>query len=149
MPIEHSKVSQIIRADLKDVFDFVTDYENMPKWSKMFKNVKVLYKKGNTTKIECETRVLGIKFKGTVTGVIKPYEGVEEEVVSAGIITKDRLKFTKVPEGTRIDWSGEIVKLAGWMKIFAPLMKISFDKQVKKEFEVLAGYIESGKYKEI
>lgn len=143
--IEHGKVSQIIRADLKDVFDFVTNYENLPKWSKMFKNVKVLYKKGNTTKIECETKILGIKFKGTVTGIIKPYEEVEEEVVSDGTIIKERLRFTKVPDGTRIDWSGEVVKLGGWMKLFGPLMKYFYDKSVKKEFETLAKYIESGK----
>ena len=102
----------------------------------------------NSVKAELEIRILGVKFKATVTGVFKPYEEVVEEIViSDGTIIKERVKFTKVPERTRVSWTGEIIQLETWIKIFGPLMKWAFQNSVKKMFEDLGKYMESGKWK--
>jgi carbon monoxide dehydrogenase subunit G len=141
------EVSQIIKANREDVFK-TASYENIPQWSKTFKSLKIVSKNGNTVRAEVETRILGIKFKATVTGVFKPYEEVVEEIViSDGTITKERVRFTEVPEGTRVDWTGEVVQFGRWIKIFGPLMKWAFQKSVKKMFEDLGKYMESGKWK--
>lgn len=143
-----AEVSHIIKANHKDVFE-AASYENIPRWSKKFKNIKVVSKEGNTVKAELEIRILGIKFKAIVTGVFKPYEEVVEEIViSDGTITKERVRFTEVPEGTKVGWTGEVVHLGKWIKIFAPLMKWAFQKSVKKMFKDLGKYMESGKWKE-
>ncbi len=140
-----AEVSHIIKANRRDVFE-AASYENIPRWSKKFKNLKVVSKEGNTVKAELETRILGIKFKATVTGVFKPYEEVIEEIViSDGTITKERVRFTEVSEGTKVDWTGEVVQLGRWIKIFGPIMKWAFKRDVKKIFEELGKYMESGK----
>ncbi len=144
----HSEVSQIIKASREDVYN-LSQYENMPRWSMAFQSLKVVSKEGNTSNAELETRILGIKFKATVTGVWKPYEEVLEEIhIDDGTITKERVRFTKIPEGTRVDWSGDLIKLGKWTKIFGPLIKWGFQRSVKKEFENLAKYAESGKWKD-
>ncbi len=140
-----AEVSHIIKANRRDVFE-AASYENIPRWSKKFKNLKVVSKEGNTVKAELETRILGIKFKATVTGVFKPYEEVIEEIViSDGTITKERVRFTEVSEGTKVDWTGEVVQLGRWIKIFGPIMKWAFKRDVKKIFKELGKYMESGK----
>lgn len=141
------EVSQIIKAPREDVCN-LSQYENIPRWSKAFKSLKVVSREGNTVKAEVEVRILCIKLKATVTGVWRPYEEVVEEIViDDGTITKERVKFTEVPEGTRVDWTGDVVKLGKWTKIFGPLMKWAFQKSVKKMFGELGRYMESGKWK--
>lgn len=142
------EISQIIKANREDVYNSAA-YENIPRWSKAFKSLKVVSKEGNTVKAEAEVRILCIKFKAMVTGIWRPYEEVVEEIViDDGTITKERVRFTEVPEGTRVDWSGDLVKLGKWTKIFGPLLKFGFQRSVKKEFENLKKYVESGKWKE-
>jgi|GEM_PF-3665779 len=93
-------------------------------------------------KIKLGTRVLGIKFKATFSGLFKPYEElIEEIVISDGTITKERLRFTEVPEGTKVTWTGEVVQLGRWLRILGPLVKRAFQKSVKKMFEGLGKYM--------
>ena len=90
-----------------------------------------------------------MKLKATVTGVFKPCEEVVEEIViSDGTITKERVSFTEVPEGTRVSWTGEVVQLGRWIRIFGPLMKWAFQKDVKKMFRELGKFVESGEWKQ-
>ncbi|MDO8513105.1 MAG: hypothetical protein Q7S37_01240, partial [bacterium] len=88
-----------------------TNYENISKWSKSWKTGKVVSKVGDTTKWECEVSYFGIKFKALIIGKVKPYEAEEQVIIDDGSIIHDHLEFVEVPEGTRIDWSGDIPKL--------------------------------------
>ncbi len=58
------EVSQIIKAPREDVYN-LSQYENMPLWSKKFKSLKIVSREGNIVKAEVETRILGIKFMVT------------------------------------------------------------------------------------
>ena len=148
MPIKHGKVSQIIKAPLKEVFNFVIDLENAGKWSKTYKGIRLIEQDENHYQAEMEQRFLGKKFKATIIGQVTPYKKTVEEIrIDDGSIFEDVIEFSEIPEGTRIDWSGRIIKLGKWTKFFGPLGKFFFDKSVRKEFKSLAKYIESGEYK--
>lgn len=141
------KTSIIVRASRKNCFE-ASSYENVSVWSKMFSGGHVIEKRGNTVKYAADARIMGFKLRPVVTGIIKPHEVVEETIeLGDGSITKETMKYVEIPEGTRIEWSGHVVKSGKYLKWFGPILKIAFPLSVGHDLKNLKKFIESGEYK--
>lgn len=137
----HAETSQIIKADIQSVYEAI-QYENIPKWSKKFRNLKVFEVNGNTVKANLDIRVLGIQFKSVVTGTWSDNKVTEEIVSNDGTISKEMILLSSVPEGTKVEWSGDLVRLGKWTKAIGPAMGFFFQKDVEGDFKKLAKYLE-------
>jgi hypothetical protein len=138
----HADVRQFVRADRDKVME-ITAYENIPRWSKKFRDLEVIERSGNTVKARLDTRVMGIPLTAVVTGEWLDDRVVEEIRLSDGTVTLETIVYRRVPEGTDVEWSGRIVRFGSWTRLLGPLMGAFFAFDVKRDFKKLARYVAS------
>jgi hypothetical protein len=138
----HGETSQIVGADPKKVME-ITAYENIPKWSKKFRDLEVVERDGSIVKARLQTRVMGMRLTAVVTGEWRDDRVIEEVRISDGTVTHEMVVYREVPEGTRIEWSGSIVEAGKLTRFLGPLMGKFFEWDVKNDFKKLARYVAS------
>ena len=91
-------ISKVVKAKREDVFKVWTDYENMPRWSKAMKTVKVVSAMKNTLKLEWEGEFFGKRFKATEIDVLAPpTKVIEEWTTEDGTTYKAIVTFAEWP----------------------------------------------------
>jgi uncharacterized protein YndB with AHSA1/START domain len=76
-PSVHVEDAQFIRAPREQVFQAWTEYDAWPKVSPLFRRVTVAERVGNTTRVEMETRFMGLRMPRTEKHVLTPPEKIE------------------------------------------------------------------------
>jgi hypothetical protein len=138
----HADACQLVRADRSRVME-ITAYENIPRWSKKFRDLEVIERDGDIVKARLDTRVMGIPVTAVVTGEWRDDRVIEEIRLSDGTVTSETVIYREVPEGTNVEWSGRIVRLGSWTRLLGPLMGVFFAFDVKSDFKKLARYVDS------
>ena len=101
----------IVERPVEDVFAFVGNLENSPRWGRTRKSVKDPDSPDGVGAVfREETRILGekVKSQSEVTGLDPPTEFSYTNRFENGVIEETRIVFAAVEGGTRIDVAAEV-----------------------------------------
>jgi hypothetical protein len=138
----HAEANQLVKADRRTVME-MTAYENIPRWSRKFRDLEVTGREGDTVTARLDTRVMGVPLTAVVTGEWSDDRVVEEIRLSDGTVTSETVVYREVPGGTMVEWTGRIVRLGSWTRLLGPLMGVFFALDVKRDFKQLARHAAS------
>ena len=140
------KVSKVINRPISDVFAFVANFENNPKWEKNFQHVKLLQSTptGVGTTYHCEMKLPGqsatSKFKITE---FEPNKKIAFEGEAAGPATpKGSYLFEPVADGTRVTLLPK-PEFRGFFRLLEPLMAGYIRKQNEEHLGNLKRLLEA------
>ena len=118
----------------------MTDCESWPKWDPVaFTRVTVTERVGDTTRIDAETKFMGLRMRRTEKHVLTPPEKVE---VTGGVpnATNTTLwKFEAVPEGTMLTTVLE-ARFKGMLKLLQPIAEWQVRTVLRKWMQAFARY---------
>lgn len=135
----------IIHRPVEDVFDFVTDERNEPRY-----NAQML----RAEKVSAGPIGRGTRFQAESTGRPRPvpmtieftaYERPHRLASSTHLSTMDIrgiLTFDPVPEGTRMRWAWDL-EPRGMLKLLTPLVAVIGRRQEKTIWSGLKHYLEA------
>jgi carbon monoxide dehydrogenase subunit G len=134
----HLQGSWIINAPLEEVFNIITDFENMPKnFPKVAESVIITKREGNNLEIEAQVKSFGTTFPVKMKTKILPQRGFISDNQSSkfGTSGHEELLLKEVAGGTKIDYSYEVDIHKKWLRIIAkPLIGWFAMKFWKKAF---------------
>jgi|WetSurMetagenome_2_1015567.scaffolds.fasta_scaffold02030_11 hypothetical protein len=150
----HLQGSWIIKAPLKDVFDIITDFENMPKnFPRVAKLITITKRDGNRLEIDAEVKSFGTSFPVKMKTEIIPQKGFisDNESSKFGTSGHEELLLENVEGGTKINYIYEVDIHKKWLRIIAkPLIGWFAMKSWKKAFiDRLRELLEKNKNKKI
>lgn len=118
----HLQNSWIIKAPINEVFDIVTDFENLPKYfPKVANSVLIKKRSWNNLEIEANVKSFGKVFKVKMKTKIIPKIGFisDNESLEFGTTGHEELMLEKVKEGTKINYVYEVDIHKKWLRIIA------------------------------
>jgi len=118
----HLKKSWIIKAPIENVFDFITDFENMPRnFPKVTKSIIIKKKEGNNLEIEAQIKSFGTTFPVRMKTKILPQRGFisDNESFKFGTSGHEEFLLEKVKDGTKIDYTYEVNIHKKWLQTIA------------------------------
>jgi len=139
-------VDRVIKRPIEDVFSFVANFENHPKWEKNFQKVKRLSpaSSGVGTIYECQMKLPGqsVTSKFEITE-FEPNKKISFEGQAAGPAKpKGSFVFETVPDGTRLTLSPR-PEFRGFFKLLEPIMASYIRKQNEEHLDNLKRLLES------
>ncbi len=135
------ELSEVIRAAPEMVFSVMSDFERAPEYSEYWKSVKLLNRDGNTATYETVAEAEGRTLKSQ-TRVTYTNERIEAETIDGdGTGTKMTFIFKRVPDGTQLSLSGDIV-LPGFAKMLGGLVKDRIESGMRRELDAIKRHIE-------
>ncbi len=118
----HLENSWIIKAPLEEVFNIITDFENMPKFfPKVAESIIITKKKGNNLEIEAQVKSFGTTFPVTMQTTILPQKGFisDNQSLKFGTSGHEELLLKKVRGGTKINYIYEVDIHKKWLRVMA------------------------------
>lgn len=118
----HLENSWIIKAPIEEVFNMITDFENIPKYfPKVAKSVKIIKKENNTLDIEAQVKSFWKIFLVTMKTKILPQRGFISDNQSLNFWTSGHEEFLleKVDWWTKINYIYEVDIHKKWLRIIA------------------------------
>ena len=140
------QASTVIKRPVEDVFAFVSNFENHPKWEMNFQRVKLLTSSptGVGTTYECELKLPGQSAKSKFE--ITEYEANKKiafEGEAAGPAKpKGSFLFEPVPDGTKLTLLPR-PEFRGFFKLLEPMMAGYVRKQNEEHLTNLKRLLES------
>lgn len=138
------KVEKIIKAKRENLFNLVTDFENLPqRFPQFFKSVKVISREGNTVTTEEHVMMAGREMHQTAKHILTAAEIDDVHILSGD--AKDShivTKYENIPEGTKITVEGDF-KLAGKLKLVGFMAKGKIEKGIEEVMQEFARVAES------
>jgi uncharacterized membrane protein len=139
-------VDRVIKRPIEDVFSFVANFENHPKWEKNFQNVKLLSPAptGVGTTYECEMKLPGqsVTSKFEITE-FEPNRKISFEGEAAGPAKpKGSFLFETVPGGTKLTLCPR-PEFRGFFRLLEPIMAGYIRKQNEDHLGNLKRLLES------
>jgi uncharacterized membrane protein len=139
-------VDRVIHRPIEDVFSFVANFENHPKWEKNFQKVKLLSSSatGVGTTYECELKLPGqsARSKFEITE-FEPNRKISFEGEAAGPAKpKGSFLFETVPGGTKLTLSPR-PEFRGLFKLLEPMMAGYIRKQNEEHLDNLKRLLET------
>lgn len=117
----------LIKAPLNDVFNIMTDFENLPKYfPKVAEAVEVTKHEGDNLEMEAIVKSFGRKFQVKMKAHILPGKGFtsDNDSYQFGTSGHEELLLAEHPEGTLIDYTYQVSIHKKWLRIVAtPLIK--------------------------
>jgi carbon monoxide dehydrogenase subunit G len=118
----HLQSSWIIKAPLEDVFNIITDFENMPKnFPKVAESVTITKRDGNNLEIKAQVKSFGTTFPVKMKTKIIPQRGFISDNQSSkfGTSGHEELLLENVNGGTIINYVYEVDIHKKWLRIIA------------------------------
>lgn len=118
----HLQGSWIIKAPLEDVFNIITDFENMPKnFPIVAKSITIIKRDGNYLEMDAEVKSFGMTFPVKMKTKIISQKGFisDNESSKFGDSGHEELLLKEVAGGTKIDYSYEVDIHKKWLRIIA------------------------------
>lgn len=118
----HLEGSWIIKAPLEEVFNIVTDFENMPIYfPKVAANLTITKRNGNNLEIDAQVRSFGTTFPVKMKTQILPQRGFisDNESLKFGTSGHEKFLLEKTEEGTKINYIYEVDIHKRWLQIIA------------------------------
>jgi hypothetical protein len=118
----HLQDSWIINAPLKDVFNIITDFENMPKnFPKVAASITITKRDGNYLEMDAEVKSFGTTFPVKMKTKILPQRGFisDNQSLKFGTSGHEELLLEKVKGGTKINYIYEVDIHKKWLRIIA------------------------------
>lgn len=118
----HLENSWIIKAPLEEVFNIVTDFENLPKYfPKVAQWVTITKRKWNHLEIEAQVRSFGSTFPVQMKTEILPQKGFisDNQSLKFGTTGHEEFLLKKVKGGTQIHYIYEVSIHKTWLRIIA------------------------------
>jgi ribosome-associated toxin RatA of RatAB toxin-antitoxin module len=138
------KVERIIKANRENIFNLVTDFENLPsRFPQFFKSVKIVSREGNTVTTEEVGVMAGREMHQTTKHVLTPPQ-IEEVYLLSGDAKDSHIvtKYESIPEGTKVTVEGDF-KLAGKLKLVGFMAKGKIEKGMEEVMQEFAKVAES------
>ena len=118
----HLENSWIINAPLEEVFDIITDFENMPKnFPKVAESVIITKREGDNLEIDAQVKSFGTTFPVKMKTKILPQRGFisDNQNLKFGTSGHEELLLEKVNGGTKINYIYEVDIHKKWLRIIA------------------------------
>lgn len=118
----HLENSWIIKAPLEEVFDIITDFENMPKnFPQVAESLIIIKREGNNLEIDVQVKSFGTTFPVKMKTKILPQRGFisDNESPKFGTSGHEELLLEKVESGTKINYVYEVDIHKKWLRIIA------------------------------
>ncbi len=118
----HLKDSWIIKASIEEVFNIITDFENMPKnFPKVAESVIITKREGNNLEIDAQVKSFGASFPVKMKTKILPQKGFisDNQSLKFGTSGHEELLLEKAKEGTKINYVYEVDIHKKWLRIIA------------------------------
>ena len=133
------KFVKTVDADRDKIFKVITDFENLAKiFPKYFKQLKIISKSGNVTKLQEDLEFLGKKLSVTVDHIVEePDKHIVIMLDGPGKDTRFEETFEKVPEGTKITVEVDLV-LNGKFKVMGFFAKKKIKSKMSEALDEFA-----------
>ena len=118
----HLENSWIIKAPIEEVFNIITDFENMPKnFPKVAELITITKREGNNLEIEAQVRSFGTTFPVKMKTIILPERGFisDNQSTKFGTSGHEELLLENVPNGTKVNYVYEVDIHKKWLRIIA------------------------------
>ncbi len=112
----------IIKAPVIEVFNLMTDFENLPKYfPKVADSVKIIKRDGNNVEMEATVKSFGKKFKVKMNTQILPGKGYtsDNDSYQFGTSGHEELLLSEHEDGTQIDYLYQVAIHKRWLRIVA------------------------------
>ena len=127
------EISTVINRPVEEVFAFLSNYENLPKWSSSSSEVKITSEGpiGVGTTYRTVVKFLGQRIEGeTEVTEYEPNRSCAHKAKSGPFPVENRVTFERVEGGTRVTLT-TVAEPGGFFKLAEPLL-VSI---VKRQFE--------------
>lgn len=114
--------SWIVKASAEDIFNIITDFENMPKnFPKVAEKVTITKREGNNLEIDAQVKSFGVAFPVKMKTKIIPRRGFVSDNQSPkfGTSGHEELLLEKAAGGTKINYVYEVDIHKKWLRIIA------------------------------
>lgn len=118
----HLEGSWIIKAPIAEVFNIITDFENMPKiFPDVAESVIITKREGNNLEIDAQVKSFGTTFPVKMKTKILPQRGFisDNQSPKFGTSGHEELLLQQVKEGTKIHYIYEVDIHKKWLQIIA------------------------------
>lgn len=118
----HLEDSWIIKAPVEDIFNIVTDFENMPKnFPKVAEKVTITKREGNNLEMDVQIKSFGTTFPAKMKTKIIPQRGFISDNQSSkfGTSGHEELLLERVEDGAKINYIYEVDIHKKWLRIIA------------------------------
>ena len=118
----HLENSWIIKAPLEDIFNIITDFENMPKnFPKVAESLTITKREGNNLEIKAQVKSFGVTFPVQMKTQILPQRGFisDHQSLKFGTSGHEELLLENVADGTKIHYIYEVDIHKKWLRIIA------------------------------
>jgi hypothetical protein len=118
----HLESSWIIKASLGEVFNIITDFENMPKnFPKVAESVTVTKREGDDLEIDALVKSFGAIFPVKMKTKILPQRGFisDNQSPKFGTSGHEELLLEEVEGGTKINYVYEVDIHKKWLRVIA------------------------------
>lgn len=112
----------IIKAPITEVFNIMTDFENLPEYfPKVADSVRINKRDGNNLEMEATVKSFGKKFKVKMKTQILPGKGYisDNDSYQFGTSGHEELLLSEYKDGTQIDYLYQVVVHKFWLRIVA------------------------------
>jgi len=118
----HLEDSWTIKAPIEEVFNIVTDFENLPKnFPQVASSVTITKREGNDLEIEAAVKSFGTTFPVKMKTKILPQRGFisDNQSLKFGTSGHEELLLETVAGGTKINYVYEVDIHKKWLRIIA------------------------------
>ncbi|MFA4941352.1 MAG: SRPBCC family protein [Patescibacteria group bacterium] len=118
----HLENSWIIKAPIGEVFNIITDFENMPKnFPKVAESITITKREGNNLEIEAQVKSFGATFPVKMKTKILPQRGFisDNQSPKFGTSGHEELLLENAEGGTKISYVYEVDIHKKWLRIIA------------------------------
>jgi uncharacterized membrane protein len=142
----HLDFGVLIDRPTADVFQFITNLDNLPRWQNIVKEIKAADQKpmadGKTYHVAAE--MMGRKLDGILTvEAFQPDSQFGYKMDAGPSVVHALITFKPVGTGTKLSLSGQ-AEPAGVLKIVEGAMQAQMKSQMEKNLNVLKTLLESG-----
>ena len=139
------EISTVINRPVEEVFAFVSNYENLPKWNSLSSEVKKTSEGpiGVGTTYRTVVKFLGQRIEGeTEVTEYEPNRSCAHKAKSGPFPVENRLTFERVEGGTRVSLMTE-GEPGGFFKLAEPLLVSMLKRQFEGDFANLKDLMEA------
>ena len=133
----HAEVSLLVKAPREKTYSAYTDFEAMPKWSRLGREVKAVRREGNAVFLE-----IGEKRKVVREMRLFPPDRVESEGETRFKRVKTTVAFEEVPGGTRVTASLDVQVKGRWAWVLKSRGRPEVESSAMEELAFFAKYVE-------
>jgi uncharacterized membrane protein len=137
--------SIVVNRPIEEVFAFVSNPENVPKWSSLSREVKITSAGpiGVGTTYRSVVAFLGRRIEGeTEITEYQPNRSLAEKSKSGPFPVENRTTFERVDGGTRVNFTA-VAEPGGFFKLAEPLLVGMIKRQFEADFANVKDLLES------